>query len=530
MHLVGAAAVTLSIGSSQNALGQTAKYSCPYFLSDVHQSLDCIEALFSETPAHLTFSGVPPGNGMALGGVLEDQIHYVSPFAPDPDPNLRASTFRLKPSYEPGYKSLVHRYVTVSGSTNGSWFASGGLDWLPPLHYVPESRSVGPARPNGSHATESCHRLGPLCTQSVFGLSFAGTHRSVQTVAFYGLGSASPSTKYTYHLNETYGGASARMPIFDWLTLTGQIEYRQPDLPILTNANAVNTNFGEAGAPGITAQPSFMHYKTGVKTVARVLSEAVSLDADPTKETPPLMKRRFVYDFLNEAEYHWYSDLDTGHYSFQQFVFSGDEAIQFAGVIEEYVPGTKVETFPFVKRTFYHFIGHSCGVVAQREKTSAGIDPTTGKKGSSQTKRVTNDLRVTDPCDFGKLEIKTHLALSHSSNGDAVPFYMQPIVGGSDIDSLLSLRGFPDYRFRARNATFLQVEYSFPVSRPFGGHVFYDAGNVGQTLSELSFAHLRQDAGIGGTVSFGGSVVAQVYLAMGAGHGVHLGYNLTKTF
>ncbi len=230
--LVVSIAAALSIGSSQTAFAQTKKYSCPNFFADIHQSLDCIEAVFSETPAHLTFSGVPPGNGMALGGVLEDQIHYVSPFAPKADPNLRAGSLRLTPDYEQGYKSLVHRYVTVAGSTNGSWFASGGVDWLPPLHYVPGSRFVGPVRPNGSRAKETCHRLGPLCTQSVFGLSFAGTHRSVQTVAFYGLGSTSPSTKYVYQLNETYGGASARMPIFNWLTLNGQIEYRCPICPV----------------------------------------------------------------------------------------------------------------------------------------------------------------------------------------------------------------------------------------------------------------------------------------------------------
>ena len=133
-------------------------------------------------------------------------------------------------------------------------------------------------------------------------------------------------------------------------------------------------------------------------------------------------------------------------------------------------------------------------------------------------------------CDFGKLELKTHLALSHASNGGAVPFYMQPTIGGSDIDSRITLRGFVDYRFRAPDATFLQVEYGVPVWGPLGGLVFYDAGNVGQTLSGLSFAHLRQDAGAGGTLRFGGSVVAQAYLAMGAGHGVHLGYNLTKFF
>lgn len=107
---------------------------------------------------------------------------------------------------------------------------------------------------------------------------------------------------------------------------------------------------------------------------------------------------------------------------------------------------------------------------------------------------------------------------------------MQPTVGGSDIDSLVCLRGFADYRFRAPDATFLQVEYSVPVWEPVGGLLFYDAGNVGQTLSEPSFAHHRRDAGLGGTLRFGGSVVAQAYLAIGAGHGVHLGYNPVKIF
>jgi hypothetical protein len=521
---------TLCILSSHLAYAQTAKYSCPYFFKDIHQSMDCIEAVFSETPAHLTFSSVPPGNGMALGGVLEDQIHYVSPFVPKPDPELRSGSFQLTPEFEPGYKSLVHRYVMIAGSTNGSWVASGGIDWLPPLHYIDARRFIGPTRPNGSRATESCHRLGPLCTQSVFGLSFSGTHRSVQTVSFYGIGPASPSLKYTYHLNETYGGVSASMPVFDWLTVAGQIEDRQPDLPALTTPTAVNNNFTEAIAPGISSQPNFMRYKTAIRTLARAVSEPASPDADPNKDTPPLMKHRFVYTFQNDAEYQWYSDLNTGHYSFQEFAFSGDEAIQFGSVIEEYVPASKRMAFPFVKRAFYGFIAHSCGVVDERKKAPPRVDPVTGKKLPAHTTKVPNDLRVTYPCDFGKLELKTHLTLSHAANGDVVPFYMQPTVGGSDIDSLVSLRGFADYRFRAQNATFLQVEYGVPVYGPIGGLLFYDAGNVGQTVSGLSFAHLRQDAGAGGTLRFGGTVVAQAYLALGAGHGVHFGYNLTKVF
>ena len=122
------------------------------------------------------------------------------------------------------------------------------------------------------------------------------------------------------------------------------------------------------------------------------------------------------------------------------------------------------------------------------------------------------------------------MALSHAPGQNAIPFYMQPTIGGSDIDSLVSLRGYDNYRFRAPDAACLQVEYSIPVWGPVGGLIFYDAGNVAQTISNLSFAHFRQDAGSGVTLSFGGSVVAQAYLAMGAGHGAHFGYNFKKFF
>ena len=65
---------------------------------------------------------------------------------------------------------------------------------------------------------------------------------------------------------------------------------------------------------------------------------------------------------------------------------------------------------------------------------------------------------------------------------------------------------------------------------PLGMLVFYDAGTVGPTFSSLSFAHLRQDGGLGVTLSLQGHVAAQGYLAWGAGHGPAFGYNFTKFF
>ena len=111
-----------------------------------------------------------------------------------------------------------------------------------------------------------------------------------------------------------------------------------------------------------------------------------------------------------------------------------------------------------------------------------------------------------------------------------IPFYMLPTLGGQDIDSLISLRGFENYRFRAPDTMFVQAEYSLPVYDPFALLLFYDAGNVGNTLGDLSFAHLRQDGGFGLNIRVMRMTLAQVYLAGGRGGSLHPGFNLAKQF
>jgi hypothetical protein len=63
-----------------------------------------------------------------------------------------------------------------------------------------------------------------------------------------------------------------------------------------------------------------------------------------------------------------------------------------------------------------------------------------------------------------------------------------------------------------------------------GPYIFYDAGNVGLNASNLSPAHWRQDAGGGLYFTFVGNIVAEAYIAGGAGHGPHYGYSLNRFF
>ena len=502
-----AAALLLIVAASVLAHAQSYD-SCENFSGNLHTKIDCIEAIFSASPAHLTFSSMPPGNGFAVGGVLEQNNHYVSPFAlPGAARLVFGSAAERPPSYSPGQLpslgslwSADGRLAAV-GSLNGSWLVTGQLT-LMPKGYVPGHRTDH----NGVEV--GCNKIGILCTKQVFGMHFEGTHRSLQTISFYGLGPSSPAVKYIFPENDTYGSFRAALPLLDWLSIEGGFEYRQPDLPFSSAPNSVNRHFNNATAPGLSSQPGFAHSYAALRTSPLLYSSPKTNDKD-LNHTGPLMKRYLLFTFRNSAEYHWWAAQGNSSQSFQQFVFDGDENIQLATRVRRYVQVADIKG----SRFFYSILARACG--------DSGIN---WKEPSDYV------LKVRQRCRFGDVDVRSHIVTSVTSTGSTVSFYLQPTVGGSDIDSRPSLRGFPDYRFRAPDALFVQTDYSVPIRDPIGFLLFYDAGTVGSTVSSLSFANLRQDGGMGITLSLQGHVAAQGYLAWGAGHGPFFGYNFTKFF
>ncbi len=469
----------------QHASAQRVEDSCHAFFDDAHQSLDCVEALFTQTDIpydlpHLTVSSVPPSNGFPIGVVWDKRNYFVS--SPFYDPNQPS-----KPSE--GFKSLVDATAGAVISTNGSWYASGAVTWLPPIHYHYENIPGG----------ETCHRLWVFCTKQVFGAQFSVTHRTLQTINFYGLGPSSPNAQFAYRQSETYGGAVARMPLFDWLVVAGQVENRKPSIQF-SSASLATASINESTAPGFSTQPDFMHYSAQIQTHAQAISEPVTNDPAITPSgvtPPPLMKHKLVWVFDNGVSEHWFQDQKNGHYSFRQTVIEGEESIALHSVIRRFVA-------PKDMNNGLKVLKHFCNIRA-------------------------SGLKQDDECDFGEFLVHPYLQLSASSSG-VVPFYFEPTLGGSDIESRVTLRGFDDYRFRAPDVALISVDYRIPVYDPIGAMLFYDAGNVGNSAGDLSFAHARQDAGVGGTLRLLKTVVAQVYVGWGAGHGSHFGYNFTKFF
>ena len=525
-HCVPGAAVFL-LGLLPTLLQAQSYDSCPGFWSEgIHLKIDCVEALFSASPAHFTFSSVPPGNGLALGGVLESETHFVSPSVALPNVNLicpenRNTAPNNENSYScvanPGPKqslntaaiTLTDFQTAIVGSTNGSWYTTGSFSWLP-LHYTQVNK-------NGV----VYQRLGPLLTHQVFGIQFYGTHRSIQNLNFYGEGATSAMTQYVFKQTETYEGSIARLPLTTWLRAEGQVEHRQISLPLDTTSNSVQSNFSEATAPGISVQPGFLHSALAADTDATWISEPANppetLDANPVAVS--LIKHRFVFRAQNRAGYEWYHDLSTGHYSFGQFAFTGDESIRLGAVFLKFIDNKSSSTaFPLLR-----FVCGGAGHKATVEKPGPDGKP---------VKVTEESFKKDDVCDFGQFDFKTRLVFSRTGAENVVPFYYQPTLGGSDIESRVTLRGYPDYRFRGNDLALVQIEYtkSIPALDPVGIYTFYDGGSVALAGQSLGTARYRQDGGLGASLRLQGKIVLRAYAAMGAGHGVHLGYNLEKLF
>ena len=114
---------------------------------------------------------------------------------------------------------------------------------------------------------------------------------------------------------------------------------------------------------------------------------------------------------------------------------------------------------------------------------------------------------------------RVRLSMSQASANNAIPFYLQETIGGSDIDNQPTVRSFRDYRYTGPNTFLVQAEYDRRIWGPLGLMAFYDAGKVTLARSDLNFSHLRQ--GFGGGLAFflAGKVVFRAYVGLGSSEG-----------
>jgi Omp85 superfamily domain len=124
------------------------------------------------------------------------------------------------------------------------------------------------------------------------------------------------------------------------------------------------------------------------------------------------------------------------------------------------------------------------------------------------------DLRQFIPFvhDTHTLALRGWASSSDPAGGDAVPFYLQPTLGGSR-----SLRGYRTFRFRDRSALLLQAEYRWRINEFVTGALFYDAGAVAPRLDDIG--RLERDYGFGLRAGSRATVVMRVDVAFGGREG-----------
>ncbi len=90
------------------------------------------------------------------------------------------------------------------------------------------------------------------------------------------------------------------------------------------------------------------------------------------------------------------------------------------------------------------------------------------------------------------IALRAATTMSFENGASTVPFYLQPILGGSE-----DLRGFRQYRFYDNNSVILNAEYRWESFTGLDLALFFDAGKVAPKASQINFHDLEASVGFG---------------------------------
>ena len=96
---------------------------------------------------------------------------------------------------------------------------------------------------------------------------------------------------------------------------------------------------------------------------------------------------------------------------------------------------------------------------------------------------------------FNKMRVialRARVRLTYTGEGNRVPFYRQPTLGGND-----DLRGFERYRFYGNHSLLLSAEHRWHAFSNLDMALFVDAGKVALEKKDLDLHELQVSGGIG---------------------------------
>jgi hypothetical protein len=392
------------------------KRNCSLFTDFAKKFISCATSTFRSRPFHFLAQSVVPGSGVGGGGRYTADLNEKN----GAQDQLQATSF-----------------ITI----RKFWYAE--------LKFTSTRAIVGDWNKSG---------------ESLF-INIYARNRSLPTMPFYGLGpNTNVNNSVRFSQRDTSAGVEITTPFPDvsWLSAGGKIEGLWPSVGGVTGTNVVSIQqqYTEQTAPGLTAQPPFIHQQISLRPHKRFLE-------------------RFEINY--NVAYNFYQDTSTGHYSFRRFEAKADHRF-----------------YPEKKK-------HG-GVIEQNY-----------------------------------FSVLWRYSVSDAGSRNAVPFYLQETIGGSDIDNQPSLRAFRDYRFRGPDLMTVQAEYDRKmceacepckpglirtVCSHLGLLLAYDAGKVAFRKSDLDFSNMHQSFGGGISIYLGKDVIFRMAVALGGGEGTHSYFNV----
>ena len=283
---------------------------------------------------------------------------------------------------------------------------------------------------------------------------------SLNQIGFYGLGQGTPRSELGFGMTETIAGANAVWPVFQPLNLSliGEVNGRFFSIRGAQSSTVPSI-------PAVGTEPGYAQFGQGVRIRPSLAGGYVRLD--------------YTAKFQE-----WVASNSL--YSFRRF--SADLSHQFP------LYGTTRSLAP---RDF-------------NGPDSCSIDP-----NNRTCPSISRNLE-------GSFGFRFLYTASLTSGAAVVPFYLDPTLGGADINGVVLLPSYPDYRFRGPNLMLLRGTFEHSIGKfPVGVKFLIDEGRVGLKPSDLGFEHLAHSYAAGITLHAGGLPLVDILFAWGGKEGTH---------
>jgi len=358
------------------------------------------------------------------------------------------------------------------GSVNGSWRA--GMYWkfvdtkLPDIGIQRGTKGKKKSNPHG------------LPEQPVINLYAQAI--SLNKLTYFGLGpNTSRSGRTFFGMTETIVGASGVKPFrkLSTMALYGEINGRFVNIRPSTGQSSPSIEglYSDATAPGLRDQPGFAQFGEGLRFW-------------------PSYKSRLLLNY------------DLGY---RQFIAVGSN-------------------FSFQRLTFD--LNHEFRIHRTTPRMTG--DPNTNGPDNCSLNPADRNPRC-PPVQLasnleGSVNVRAFTSLSMTPNGNRVPFYFQPTLGGADINGTPSLSSYEDYRFRAPEILVLQEQFEHSVGKwPIGFLLSADQGKVALVRGDLGSNHWVHSFGTGLTLRAGGFPQVYLLFCWGGNEGTHTIANINNS-